>query len=501
MEDYAIYLRKSRADLEAEQRGEGETLAKHRTALRALAERRGLHVVREYAELVTGDSIAARPQMQELLDDVKKGLYAGVIVNDIDRLGRGDSIDQEIIKLTFAAAQCLIITPTRDVNPASPTDEDMLDFSLFFSRFEYRKISQRLMMGKIRSVEAGNYLGSRIPFGYKIKKDGKSLKLEIDPEKAPIVKMIYEWYASGEIGYNAIAKRLNEMGIKTTRGYNFYPHGVSVILTNPVYIGTTIWARTKTVAVIKDGKKVKRSVSNQDAIVIEGTHEPIIDKEVFDKVQQMFGVRQRAARVNKNKVLKNPFAGLVVCSECGHYLQAQNSRRGCSLQCVTFGCQTVGTSLAPFENFALDALRAWCADYKEPSKEAEEDTTSQEKVLRKQLDTLKARLSKARELVELGAYTPQEYKEQRNLLQGEIDKIEEELNTLMRSSTQESFRLVIPEIEKVLDAYPLAENAAEKNKLLKSVIAKIVYTKSTRIYGKPDALNGLKIRIFPKLRT
>lgn len=90
MEQYALYLRKSRADLDAEQRGEGETLAKHRAALTDFAHRRGLMIVREYAEIVSGDSIAARPQMQTLLDDVKRGTYAGVIVNDIDRLGRGD---------------------------------------------------------------------------------------------------------------------------------------------------------------------------------------------------------------------------------------------------------------------------------------------------------------------------------------------------------------------------------------------------------------------------
>ena len=136
---YCIYLRKSRADLDAEARGEGETLSKHRAALTEYARRRGLFIVREYAEIISGDSIAARPQMQALLSDVKAGMYAGVIVNDVDRLGRGDSIDQEIIKLTFAASHTLIITPTRDIDPANPTDDDMLDFSMFMARFEYKK--------------------------------------------------------------------------------------------------------------------------------------------------------------------------------------------------------------------------------------------------------------------------------------------------------------------------------------------------------------------------
>lgn len=90
MNQYAIYLRKSRADLDAEARGEGETLSKHRAALTEYARRRGLFIAREYAEIISGDSIAARPQMQALLADVKAGMYSGVIVNDVDRLGRGD---------------------------------------------------------------------------------------------------------------------------------------------------------------------------------------------------------------------------------------------------------------------------------------------------------------------------------------------------------------------------------------------------------------------------
>ena len=147
MNQYALYLRKSRADIDAEARGEGETLAKHRAALNEYARRRGMLIVREYAEIVSGDSIAARPQMQALLADVKAGMYAGVIVNDVDRLGRGDSIDQEIIKLTFAASHTLIITPTKDIDFANNTDEDLYDFKAFFARTEYKMISSRMAQG------------------------------------------------------------------------------------------------------------------------------------------------------------------------------------------------------------------------------------------------------------------------------------------------------------------------------------------------------------------
>ena len=87
---YCIYLRKSRADLEAEARGEGETLAVHRRRLIELAERRGLPIGEIYAEVLSGDTIADRPEMQRLLRDLERGRWEGVLCYDIDRLGRGD---------------------------------------------------------------------------------------------------------------------------------------------------------------------------------------------------------------------------------------------------------------------------------------------------------------------------------------------------------------------------------------------------------------------------
>ena len=271
MKNYAIYLRKSRADLEAEARGEGETLARHRKALWALAERRELNVVREYAEIITGDSIAARPQMQQLLEDVKQGLYAGVLVNDIDRLGRGDSIDQEIIKLTFAAAHCIIITPNRDINPASPTDEDMLDFSMFFARFEYRKISQRLYQGRTRSAMSGNYISARIPYGYRKVVIDNRITLEPDPDAAKIVRMIFDWYSSKTFGFAAIATALNDLGLKTYRGYPFTGQTIRAMLKNPIYTGRIAWGRTSTISTFENGTRKKKHVKSEP-VFAENAH-------------------------------------------------------------------------------------------------------------------------------------------------------------------------------------------------------------------------------------
>ncbi len=97
---YCIYLRKSRTDAEAEARGEGETLARHEKALLELAKRLHLNVTEIYREIVSGDTIAARPVMQQLLSAVEQGVWEGVLVMEVERLARGDTIDQGIVAHT-----------------------------------------------------------------------------------------------------------------------------------------------------------------------------------------------------------------------------------------------------------------------------------------------------------------------------------------------------------------------------------------------------------------
>ena len=85
---YCLYLRKSRADSEAEARGEGETLSRHEKALLDLAKKLNLNITAIYREIVSGETIAARPVMQQLLQEVEQGIWDGVLVMEVERLAR-----------------------------------------------------------------------------------------------------------------------------------------------------------------------------------------------------------------------------------------------------------------------------------------------------------------------------------------------------------------------------------------------------------------------------
>ena len=131
MKEYCIYLRKSRADLEAEAHGEGETLARHERALMDYAKKYKLNITKIYREVVSGETITARPIMQQLLSDVEKGIWSGVLVMEVERLARGDTIDQGLVAQTFKYSSTKIITPMKTYDPSN-------EFGLFMSRREYK---------------------------------------------------------------------------------------------------------------------------------------------------------------------------------------------------------------------------------------------------------------------------------------------------------------------------------------------------------------------------
>ena len=147
MSRYCIYLRKSRADLEAEAHGEGETLSRHKTALLELARRMGITISATYEEIVSGETIAARPQMQRLLSEVGAGEWDGVLVMEIERLARGDTMDQGLVAQTFKYSGTKIITPLKTFDPQNEFDEEYFEFGLFMARREFTTTNRRLVRG------------------------------------------------------------------------------------------------------------------------------------------------------------------------------------------------------------------------------------------------------------------------------------------------------------------------------------------------------------------
>ena len=212
----AIYIRKSREDKDEYKE---DTLLRHERLLKEYCDKYDLRYNEKsiYREIVSGDSIKNRPQMQRLLNDVKNGLYDGVVVVELQRLSRGNGIDQEIIKETFRKSGTIIYTLNKayDLSSGDELDEDMLELSLFLSRQELKAIKRRMIRGKKQAQKEGYYTGSTIPFGYNKEKQNKGYVLVPNEEEAPIIQMLYNKYAYEGVNIAELVDYLNNNGIRT----------------------------------------------------------------------------------------------------------------------------------------------------------------------------------------------------------------------------------------------------------------------------------------------
>ena len=103
--------------------------------------------------------------MKKLLTDVKMGKWKGVLVVEVERLARGETMDQGIVAQAFKISETKIITPMKIYDPNNEFDEEYFEFGLFMSRREYKVINRRLQRGRLMSVNEGKYVGSVAPFG------------------------------------------------------------------------------------------------------------------------------------------------------------------------------------------------------------------------------------------------------------------------------------------------------------------------------------------------
>ena len=196
--------------MEAESKGEMETLARHEKALLDLAKRMKLSITQIYKEIVSGETISARPVAQRLLQEVEQAKWSGVVVMEVERLARGDTIDQGIVARAFKMGDAKIITPVKIYDPNNEFDEEYFEFGLFMSRREYKTINRRIQRGRIASAKEGKAIISTPPYGYdKVRISGdKGYTLAPNQSEMKIVKLIFDLY-NQDFGMTQIANKLD----------------------------------------------------------------------------------------------------------------------------------------------------------------------------------------------------------------------------------------------------------------------------------------------------
>lgn len=318
---YDAYLRKSRADMELEKLKKFDTLKQHEKFLKDRANQLGIKIRKIYREVVSGESIQERPEMQEVLKNVEAGTIDGILVVEVERLTRGDAKDQGTVTQAFKYSNTKIITLNKIYDPNSDEDEEYFEFGLFMSRREYKTINRRMQRARIANVLDGKYCASEPPFGYKKVrvKYGKGYTLEPVSEEAEIVKEMYQKRADG-MGYDIICNWLNTLDFKPKKSDVWTPATIKGMLSNPIYIGKIRWNSNKQKKILINGQIIKKRKkgNSEDLILVEGLHPAIISNELFDIVQ---GIKPNKASTKHNTELQNQLATLVKCADCGRSMQ------------------------------------------------------------------------------------------------------------------------------------------------------------------------------------
>lgn len=512
------YLRKSQADdplLTVE-----EILAKHEQMIDDWIESRLPDAGRVpddniFREVVSGETIKDRPALKELLRLVESPKIKAVIVTEPSRLTRGDLEDIGYLVKILRYTKTIVITLDFVYDLSDAGDRDRFERELMRGN-EYLEYTKKIRWnGRVASVKNGNFIGNTAPYGYRkiAIKEGKRTchTLEPHPEQAPVVKRIFELYASG-LGATKIAEQLDAEHAPPPSGRKWTPESIPGMLKNVHYLGKVKWNERQAVRSVEEGQvKVSRPRA-EDYLVFEGKHPAIIDQDLWDKVQAIRGSHPR----NPNaKNMTNPFAGILWC-ECGRAMIGRKyfDKEGRERSAPRVLCgdrRRCGNASARMEDIMTEIIATLRSAVDDFETRIEAGTDDSAEVHRLMVERMEKRLEELREqevqqwAEKMKNKMPEHvFRALNDPTVAEIEEIEHDLCEARNAvpepiDLQDKIVTFEAAIEALLD--PEAP-VKEKNQLLKKCIERITYSreKYTEV-GTPKGMTETPIRLHFKLRV
>jgi site-specific DNA recombinase len=443
-----------------------------------------LKIIREYAkkndmilpdefifvdEGISGRKAEKRPAFMRMIGTAKKKPkpFDVILVYALSRFARNREDSVVYKRMLRKDLDVELISTSQDFGNDKTS---ILIEALLEAMDEYYSIDlgENVKRGMAEKVSRGEPVS--IPaFGYEI----KNKQYDINPDTAPLVKMIFEDYINGT-GYRSIAAKLNTMGIRTKRGGLWENRTVEYVLRNPVYIGKIRWN--------PDGR-TGRNYTDPNLVVIAGSHEHLIDDNTWKKAQD---------RMVQNKFMYGKFSGqkkapgfmlqgLVKCSNCGSTLTRIG---GTSMQCQAYAhgkCNVShGITIKKLEEMVL-AMIDLNLKFGELNlvQKAAPKYEYESAAIEKQIIRERQKLIRVRDAYDNGVDTLQEYGTNKQRIMDKIEQLESEKPVIKDPCTDElvkKFRNYHRSTMKVLRD----ENAGleEKNKLLRAFVSKIVFDKA-----------------------
>ena len=372
-----LYIRLSRED--DDKTTMSESITNQKSLLLQYVKENKLKVYDIYIDDGYSGTNFDRPDFNRLLNDIELGKINMVITKDMSRLGRDYIGTGNLIEKYFPEHKVRYIAVTDNIDTyLDSSNNDIAPFKAIMNDMYAKDISKKIKTSLRAKQKEGKWVGSRTPFGY-IKDPNDKNHLIIQEEQANIVRRIYNMSLEG-LSFYKIARKLTNERVKTPAEYysfewknnynlkygQWHSKTIRDILTNRIYTGDLVQNRRS-----KVNYKVKKVINNKvcDYIIVENTHEAIIDKETFYEVQKRI-----PKNVGRNEKKENHLLdGLLYCGDCGHRISI-TARRKKDNRCYTICnyyrtymkqklCTTHSNNYDKLEKVIINSLTERCLQY------------------------------------------------------------------------------------------------------------------------------------------
>ena len=338
----ALYIRLSKED---ESEGPSQSVQNQESLLREFVQQHRLSVYDTYVDDGWSGTNFDRPDFQRMIADIEAKKVNMVITKDLSRLGRDYIMTGHYMERYFPEHRVRYISLLDGIDTGvDSTANDITPFRAIMNDMYAKDISKKIKSVKRDKQRKGQFIGGKPVYGYKMHPTEKN-KIVIDEEVAPVVRRVFALALSGMSCRN-IASLLNQEGIPTPATYANLPvakpgpytglwssERISDMLQNETYIGNMVQGRSVKIS-YKSKKCLKQDPANW--VVVEGTHEPLVDAETFRKVRMLVNSRKHTRSRTYDFLLK----GLIFCHECGYPLAVLNRKNARGEDVLYFVCRT-----------------------------------------------------------------------------------------------------------------------------------------------------------------
>jgi len=452
--------------------------------IRDYAKKNNIVILKIFFEIgVSGRSADKRPAFQEMIASAKSKEHPvdAILVWKFSRFARNQEesiVYKSLLKKQNNVDVISVSEPLID-GPFGSLIERIIEwmdeyYSIRLSGEVFRGMKENAMRGAFQA---------RPPLGYKIVEHGKPPV--IVPEEADIIRMIFDKYVNCSMSFFDIARHLNNLGLKTSRGKAFECRSIEYIIQNPIYCGLIRWNRTH---------NATNNIKDKDEwIIVDGEHEAIISKELFNKAQERFRLTYKPSGARPSSTYRHWLSGLLKCPDCGRTLTANTLYRRNGVAYSYFSCygyskgkcnKPNGVSSLVLEKEVLrcmeEVLNSGVITY-ELREYVPTERVDECSVIRKRIDELIPKEARIKASYREGIDTLEEYKENKRLIQEERERLEAQLNELLNNDSNPAKDHSTIMLQRVQTTYEIIKSdqytTTQKSEALKQVVDKIVYNR------------------------